>query len=118
MISNNLTRPSFEKIRQYVHQLNFLSPVARAAASFLGTTREKPRAMKNIADDVNAIVEHLEYKLGSTWVEACVSREKNSTKLVSPSRSVRPWDSVANAVQDGSYSRWIRGHLDSKVPWM
>ena len=118
MISNNVTRPSFEKIRQYVYQLNFLGPVARAAARFLGTTRDQPRGVKSIAEDVAAIVDHLKDQLGSTWSEACIPREKNGSKLVSPARSVNPWDSIATAIQNESYSRWIRSHLDTKVSWM
>ena len=64
---------------------------------------QNPATMKSIRDDVDAIVEYLKDKCGSTWAAACVPGR--ATRLVNPARSPKPWLSVQRAERDGSLRR-------------
>ena len=76
--------------------------------------------MKSITDDVQGIVDHLVKKtLGGTWQAALVPRDHPNGKLVNPPRSPGPmWEAVARIAASAHFDAWMRGHLDSKVPWM
>ena len=118
MISNNLCRPSFDRICAYVSELNFLGPVNRAVQRLLTPNSVKAGKMKKIREDVQAIVDHLKGKLGSTWQEASKDRAKKDSLLVNPPKSPKPWDSIMNAVNNGTFDGWVRSHIASKVKWM
>ena len=117
-ISNNVVRPSMERIEKYVNDLNFCGPVARGVEKVLLANRvRKPSQMVKIQEDVRAVKEYLIDKLGNTWQEASVPRAQAASKLVNPARSPRPWQSVARALNEDKFDSWVRGHLDSKVTW-
>ena len=119
MISNNVVRASFDAIVKYVRQLNFLGPVNRAIEKLLLKNRKMaPYKRKAIDQDVQAVVEHLVDKLGSTWAVAKQARIQKDSILVNPARSPRPWQAVAALGQSAAYSAWVRGHIATKVTWM
>ena len=74
--------------------------------------------MVKIQNDVNAVVEHLKDKLGTTWAAACVPRQPRNSILVNPPSSVRPWESVARMCGNPDFEAWVRSHLATKVTWM
>jgi len=119
-ISMNVTRASFPAICRYVRQLNFLGPVTRSYEKtvLLANRKRHPNEMVKIAEDVQAIVDHLSAKLGKTWQEASVVREQRQSKLVQPPKTPRPWLSVRDGVDSGKFEEWVQGHLNSKVTWM
>jgi len=119
MISCNVTRPTFERISHYVRQLNFLGPVSRSFEKvLLANQRRSPAKMKKIEADVQAIVDHLKLKVGATWADAREPRLQKDSVLVNPPRTPRPWLSVATAAESGEFQKWVKGHIDDKVPWM
>mmetsp|Transcript_23882 Transcript_23882/g.77118 ORF Transcript_23882/g.77118 Transcript_23882/m.77118 type:complete len:447 (+) Transcript_23882:755-2095(+) len=119
MISCNVTRPTFERISHYVRQLNFLGPVSRSFEKvLLANQRRSPAKMKKIEADVQAIVDHLKLKVGATWADAREPRLQKDSVLVNPPRTPRPWLSVAAAAESGEFQKWVKGHIDDKVPWM
>ena len=114
MISTNVTRPSYDRIDNYIAELNLLGPVSRGVERVLLSNRNRaPREMVRIDRDVQNVADYLKDTLGSTWAEACVQR---STRLVNPATSPRPWLEVEAQLAD--FGAWVRGHLDSKVTWM
>ena len=118
-ISNNVTRPNFDRIDKYIRELNFLGPVSRNMAKVLAKNRIiQPHKMKKIDSDVQLVKDYLIETLGGTWADACVPREQTDSLLVNPARSPRPWESVERMLEDDLFNKWVRGHLHSKVPWM
>ena len=77
-----------------------------------------PSKKAKIDEDVKAVKEYLIKELGNNWQEASVPRAQSASKLVNPAKSPRPWESVAKAVNDGSFLDWVRSHIASKVTWM
>ena len=119
MISLNVTRASFDSIKKYVRELNFLGPVNRAIEKVLFANRDdKPSQRKNIQKDVQAVVDFLVDKLGGTWAETSRSRAPQDSKLVNPPRSPRPWKAIEKIGRDAEFLDWVRGHISSKVTWM
>ena len=118
-ISNHVVRPTFERICTYVARLNILGPVSRGIERVLLQHRNRqPGRMKKVNNDVQALVEHLKKTLGHTWVQACTPRAQKESLLVNPPRSPKPWESILQAVKDGSFSGWVRHHIATKVTWM
>jgi hypothetical protein len=115
----NLIRPSFDRIRKYIEELNFLAPIMRGIQRVLLVNRG-PRAarMVSIRADVDAVVAYLQSKLGSTWAAVSVPRAPRASLLVNPPASVRPWESVARMRGNPAFAAWVRGHLVDKVTWM
>eukprot|EP00966_Prymnesium_polylepis_P009466 218399-Prymnesium_polylepis.1 len=94
MISNNVVRPSFDAIKKYVRQLNFLSPVNRAIEKVFFSKRTiQPSKKKKIDEDVQAVVDFLVELLGGTWAQASQQRAQKDSLLVNPPKTVRPWKS-------------------------
>ena len=119
MISNNVVRASFDAIRKYVRELNFLGPVNRAIEKlFFARRKMAPHKRKKIDEDVQALVKHLVATLGGTWAIASQPRPQMQSRLVNPQRSARPWKTVEALGRDNKFSEWVRGHLISKVTWM
>eukprot|EP00962_Isochrysis_galbana_P016055 scaffold4592_cov132-Isochrysis_galbana.AAC.1 len=87
--------------RTYVRQLNFLGWVSRSYEKIvlLAHRNRAPNEMKKITEDVQAIVDHLSLKLGTTWHEASAPRAHGNSLLVQPPRSVRPWQAVGDAAR-------------------
>lgn len=119
-ISLNVTNASRESISRYVRELNFTAPVSRAAERELRVNVSmKPRQMKKIKDDVDAVVEYLKKTLGACWSQACVPRDQGSSKLLDRVRRPRrPWVAIEELGQSHEFSKWVKGHLDTKISWM
>ena len=118
-IKQHVTRPNYDRINKYIRELNFTGPVSRGMERMLLAKRAIAAAKrKKIDTDVDALKKHLITVLGNNWQSAAVPRARDASKLVNPAKSPRPWESAARAVNDGSYSDWIRTHLDTKVTWM
>ena len=117
-----VVRPTRERISKFIQNLNFLAPVSRGLERlWKARRRTKVHRMKKIDDDVAAVVELLEAKLGSTWATASVPRPQVSSRLVNPPMASKPWESrdrVVAASGGRDFDEWVRGHLDSKVTWM
>lgn len=118
-ISMNVSNASRESIARYVRELNFTGPVSRAAERVLqARVAVKPREMKKIQQDVDAVVEHLKVTLGAKWSDACKPRAQLSSVLVNPARSPRPWEAIKKTGSSAAFAEWVKGHLDSKISWM
>ena len=117
-----LARPTQERLRKFIRELNLLGPVSRGLERLMkGNRAIKVGKMKKIDADVAAVVEHLKVTLGSTWAQASVPRLQANSKLVNPPRTPKPWESVARMVARNNgqdYNDWIESHLNSKVTWM
>ena len=117
-----LIRPSEERLKKFIEELNFLGPVSRGLERLMkGRRKQTVHRMKKIDRDVQAVVEHLKATLGATWAQASVPRVQANSLLVNPPKSRRPWLSrdAMIAEQGGrAFRDWIRSHLDSKVTWM
>jgi hypothetical protein len=119
MISSNVVRASFEAIKKYVRQLNFLGPVNRAIDRlFLECRTVESSKKKKIDADVDAVFEYLKTITGSTWVVASQPRAKAASLLVNPARSRQPWLEVEKIGQSAEFGPWLRGHIATKVTWM
>ena len=119
LMLNNVARPSKDRYESYIARLNFMAPVSRGQERLLMANRVRSaNEMKSITDDVQGIVDHLVKTLGGTWQAALVPRDHANGKLVNPPRSPRPWEAVARIAASAHFDAWMRGHLDSKVPWM
>ena len=84
----------------------------------LANRKIKPHVHKKIQTDVNALKGHLISTLGNTWQQASAPRDQRNSLLVNPPYSPRPWVSVASSLNSGSFTAWVRHHLDTKVTWM
>ena len=117
MISTNVVRASFDSIKKFVRQLNFLSPVNRAIERvFFANRTMKPCKRKKIDEDVQAVVDFLVGLLGGTWAQASQPRQQKDS--VNPPKSVRSWKSVEAIGHSAAFITWVRGHLSTKVTWM
>lgn len=118
-ISTNVTRPNYDRINKYIAELNFTGPVSRGVERMLFANRQmNPSKKAKIKDDVKSLKDYLIQELGNNWQSASVPRDQSRSKLVNPARSPKPWESTARAINDGSFDKWVRSHLDSKVTWM
>ena len=119
---SGLVRPSKERLEQFISELNFLGPVSRGLERiWKGRRKTAANNMKKIEEDVQAVVDHLKAKLGSTWAQASQPRQQKDSLLVNPPRSSKPWvsrDTMVAANGGRDFDEWVRGHLDSKVTWM
>jgi hypothetical protein len=116
-----VVRASFEAIKKYVRQLNFLGPVNRAIdRRFLQRRIVEPSKKKKIDADVDEVFEFLKKTTGSTWVVASQPRTKAASLLVNPARSPQPWLAVEKIGQSllsrvrslASGSHQHKNHLD------
>eukprot|EP00966_Prymnesium_polylepis_P150396 3473822-Prymnesium_polylepis.1 len=72
MISNNVTRASFDAIRKCIRRLNFLGPVNRAIEKLLTSSPAVrfARTKRNKLIPMSRVVNHLVNTLGGTWAAA------------------------------------------------
>eukprot|EP00965_Chrysotila_dentata_P259423 6213560-Pleurochrysis_carterae.AAC.1 len=61
--------------------------------------------MKQVKDDVGAVVAHLKAVPGSTWGVASQLRAQTNSKLVNPPRSPRPWLAIAEMADSDDFEK-------------
>ena len=115
-ISQNVIRPSQERIAAFLHELNFTGHVSRNMEKVLLSERKRDGAkMVKIKKDVQGVVDSLITRVGNTWAEVLVEIEWGDTQLINPPRSNKPWEAVKRG--EDSLKKWVNDHVRSKVTW-
>ena len=115
-ISQNVIRPSQERIAAFLHELNFTGHVSRNMEKVLLSERKRDGAkMVKIQKDVQGVVDSLCTRVGNTWPEVLVDVEWEDTELINPPRSNRLWEAVKRG--EDSLTKWVNDHVASKVNW-
>ena len=115
-ISQNVIRPSQERISKFLHELNFTGAVSRnTEKSLLAERKREGSKMVKIKEDVQGVVDFLCARVGSTWREVLVAVEWDDTELINPPRSNRPWEAVQRG--EAELKKWVNDHVRSKVKW-